>query len=147
MTDSLNYGSTLQNKRYLEAPSDHVQMKGFVAKHSTLSALSKHLSCTVSCSFCNSTIANMQALSEALLPQSCAAQQGQALFKRLKQLWSAENQPLMHAQVLLLQARLSGLLGPQNTATRLVQQALTLLADQQVPPTPPPPSPPRAHPW
>lgn len=82
----------------------------------------------------------MQALTEGLLPQSCAAQQGAALFKRLKQLWSAQAQPVIHAQVLLLQAHLPGLLGSQDTAMSLVQQALALLAGQQV--SPPPPHPP-----
>lgn len=75
---------------------------------------------------------NVQAFHEGLLPQSCAAQQGAALFQHLKQLWPAQLQPLMHAQVLLLQARLTAPLGTQTNAISLVQQALALLVDQQV---------------
>lgn len=75
---------------------------------------------------------DVQALHEGLLPQSCAVQQGAALFQRLKQLWPAHVQPLMHARVLMLQARLSAPLGTQDDTISLVQQALALLADQQV---------------
>ena len=46
----------------------------------------------------------------------------------------AQTQPVMHAQVLLLQARLTGPVGTQNTAISLVQQALALLVEQQVTP-------------
>ena len=75
---------------------------------------------------------NVQALHEGLLPHSCAVQQGAPLFKHLKQLWPAHVQPLMHAQVLLLQARLTAPLGIKDSAISLVQQALALLVDQQV---------------
>ena len=74
----------------------------------------------------------MQAFHEGLLPESCAVQQGAALFQHLKQVWPAQSQPLMHAQALLLQAQLSAPLGTQDNAITLVQQALALLVDQQV---------------
>ena len=75
----------------------------------------------------------MQLCQEGLLPQACAAQQGKALFLRLNQLWSAKQRPLLHAQALLLQARLSGLLPTPNAANGLVQQAIALLSKLQVP--------------
>ena len=74
----------------------------------------------------------MQALLEGLLPQAHAVQQGHSLFTRLAQLWSAKKQSAQHAQVLLLQARLSGLLAPPDTAIRLVQQAVELLTCDKV---------------
>lgn len=74
----------------------------------------------------------MQLCQEGLLPQASGAQQGEPLFKRLKQLWPAKQQPLLHAQASLLQARLSGLLPSTDAAISLVQQAIALLGNQQV---------------
>lgn len=74
---------------------------------------------------------NLQAFLEGLLPQRCAEQQGAALFQHLKQLWPPQARPVRHAQVLLLQARLTAPLG-HDSVISLVQQALALLADQQV---------------
>ena len=69
---------------------------------------------------------------EGLLPKPCAVQHGQTLFKRLKQKCSAQEQPVLHAQVLLLQSRLSGLLAVSDKPTTLIQQAIELLTDAKV---------------
>ena len=74
----------------------------------------------------------MQVMLEGLLPHSSAVQQGQSLFKQLGTVWSAQEQPVLHARALLLQARLSGLLATPETALDLSQQVIELLADQQV---------------
>ena len=74
----------------------------------------------------------MQVMLEGLLPHSCAVQQGQSLFKQLGKVWSAQEQPVLLARALLLQARLSGLLATPETAQDLIQQVIELLADQQV---------------
>ena len=74
----------------------------------------------------------MQVMLEGLLPHLCAVQQGQSLFKQLGKVWSAQEQPVLHARALLLQARLSGLLATPETSLDLTQQVIELLADQQV---------------
>lgn len=74
----------------------------------------------------------MQVLLEGLLPHSSAVKQGRSLLKQLGKVWSAQEQPVLHARALLLQARLSGLLTAPETAQDLTQQAIDLLADQQV---------------
>jgi hypothetical protein len=74
----------------------------------------------------------MQVMLEGLLPHSAAVQQGQSLFKQLGRVWSVQDQPVLHARALLLQACLSGLLATPETALDLMQQVIVLLADQQV---------------
>ena len=74
----------------------------------------------------------MQVMLEGLLPRLSAVQQGQSLFKQLGKVWSAQEQPVLHARALLLQARLSGLLATPETSLDLTQQVIELLADQQV---------------
>ncbi|KAA6417398.1 MAG: cell division-associated BIMB-like, partial [Trebouxia sp. A1-2] len=72
-----------------------------------------------------------EVLLEGLLPHSSAVKQGRSLLKQLGKVWSAQEQPVLHARALLLQARLSGLLTAPETAQDLTQQAIDLLADQQ----------------
>ena len=69
---------------------------------------------------------------EGLLPKPCAVQHGQTLFKHLKQKCSAKEQPVLHAQVLLLQSRLPGLLAVSDKPIALIQQATELLTDAKV---------------
>lgn len=69
----------------------------------------------------------LQAVLDETLPRSSAIDYAMTLFKQLKQAWQ---HPLLHAQALLLQARLGSLLHPAENALQLVQQALDVLQSQ-----------------
>ena len=69
---------------------------------------------------------------EGLMSRPHAVQLCEALFKRLKALWPVTQQPGKHAQVLLLQASLPGLLPNDFEAMSLVQQAIQALSCAQV---------------
>ena len=77
----------------------------------------------------------MQAWLEGLLSHTHAVQQGQSLFMQLAQAWPAQKQSVMHAKVLLLQARLSGLLAEAERAQDLIEQVIELLTHEKVLPS------------
>lgn len=72
----------------------------------------------------------MQANLDGSLHTASAVPQATALFRQLRQTWASEQHPVLHAEALLLQARLASLLAPADSALHLVQQALSLLQSQ-----------------
>lgn len=55
-----------------------------------------------------------------------------ALVQQLRQTVTPEQHPLLHAQALLLQARLANLLTPSESALQLAQQAAAVLQHQVI---------------
>lgn len=54
---------------------------------------------------------------------------------QLAKVWPAQKRPVMHAKVLLLQARLSGLLAEAERAQDLIEQVIELLTYEKVLPS------------
>lgn len=72
----------------------------------------------------------MQACLDARLPVPIATTHATALVQQLRQTVELEQHPLLHAQALLLQARLASLLTPSESALQLAQQAAAVLQHQ-----------------